>query len=195
MKIRHLMLATGAFLLAVPAYAQDGAAKVATCNTFKVIEQMNARKAFDADFLRRKASINAEGTRRQNDVTALRKERDDLNPASALYKEKNQQLVKLVIELRVFQEVQLAELDRFEKESWRDMYNRIRDAAQEVAKAKGIDLVLSERHSDLPNIEALNPDQVKAVILQNDVLYAGPKVDITNDVLITVDKKYVAQPK
>ncbi len=194
MKTARLVVALGAFLLAFPALtacAQDGTTKVATCNVLKVMEMMQERKAFDADFSKKRQTLDNEARRRQNDIKVLQKERDDLNPESALYDEKNQQLLKLVIESEVYMRTQASDLQRWEKTRWRAMYKNVCEAAKDVATAKGIDLVLAKREAELTNFDTLTPDQVKVALAQNDVVASSPKADITNDVLLAVDKKYV----
>lgn len=195
MKTARLIVALGAFLLAIPALpalAQDGTTKVATCNVLKVMEMMQERKAFDAEMSKRRQTLNNEANRRQNDIKVLEKERDDLNPESSLYEEKNEQLLKLVVESEVYMRTRAAQLQRWEKTRWRDMDKKVREAAKEVAAAKGIDLVLAERKAELTSFDNLTPDQVKIALAQNDVVASSPKADITNDVLLAVDKKYVS---
>jgi Skp family chaperone for outer membrane proteins len=71
------------------------------------------------------------------------------------------------------------------------MFQHVCDATQEVAAAKGIDLVLAERKTDLPTFDTMKTEEVAAALAANTVLYSAPKADITNDVLLAVDKKYV----
>lgn len=188
----YLVLAIAASLFAVPAWAQEGAQKIATCNALKVLEGMQERRAYEAELQKKITKWDTDKRRRDADLAQLVRERDDLNPDSVLWQEKNNEYIKVGIETEVTLRAQQLELMRWQKTRLKQMYERIREATKEVATQKGIDLVLAERRSELQAMDALTVDQVKAIIAQNDVIFSGAKVDITQDVLIAVDKKYTA---
>ncbi len=82
---------------------------------------------------------------------------------------------------------------RTEKEQIKTLYEKIRESCKEIAVEKKLDLILAERKPELPaNMEKLTADQVRAVISQNDVLYANEKADITQMVIMRVNQKYAA---
>jgi Skp family chaperone for outer membrane proteins len=82
-------------------------------------------------------------------------------------------------------------MGRQEKDNIISIYDKIRDACKEVAVAKKIDLVLAEHKPEIPaKRDQLTGDQVRQIINQQDVLYSNEKVDITQEVILVLNKKY-----
>jgi len=71
------------------------------------------------------------------------------------------------------------------------IFNKITNAVQEVATAKGIDLVIAEQKPEFPpSLDQLNADQLRAMINSQNVLYNVPQVDISTDVIAAMDAHY-----
>jgi Skp family chaperone for outer membrane proteins len=71
------------------------------------------------------------------------------------------------------------------------IFNKITAAIQEVATAKGIDLVLAEQKPEFPpNLDQINADQLRVLINSQNVLFNSPQVDISTDVIAAMDAKY-----
>jgi Skp family chaperone for outer membrane proteins len=80
---------------------------------------------------------------------------------------------------------------RAEMENTRNLYEKIADACKEVAESRKIDLVLAERRPELPeDIDQLKPEQVRQILSQRDVLYVNKIADITEAVVLVVNKKH-----
>lgn len=186
----------GAMLLsATLAMAQD-AVRIGVCNPSKVFEGLDERKAIEERMKADRDKIKVEAGRRQQDIKMMAGERDQLKPGSGLYDDKTNQLMRMTVDFEVWVRITEANLARQEKEQVIALYDKIRKACEEVAVAKKLDLVLAERKPQLPTDQAqmdkLTPDQVRAIISQNDVLYANDKADISADVVATLNKKFNA---
>ena len=97
------------------------------------------------------------------------------------------------VQFEVWARMKEAEMGRIEKEQIKALYEKIRDTCKEVAVEKKLDLILAERKPELPaNMEKLTADQVRQIISANDVLYANEKADITQEVILRINKKYAA---
>ena len=188
--------AFAALLFALPAAAQD-MVRVAVCNPSKVFEQIDERKAIETQVNNDRERIKVEAQRRKLEIEELQRQMREVNPGSDLYKEKNEQLLKKAIEFDVWAKLTEQSLQRMEKELLRNLYDKIREATKEVAEAKKIDLVLSERRPDLSGnrIDAMTAEQVRAAIATTDVLYSSPKADITADVVLLLNKKFATGEK
>lgn len=70
------------------------------------------------------------------------------------------------------------------------MFEKILKAIGDVAQAQGITLVMNCAHPDFPDLEHLDPNQFTLTILLHTALYSDPKLDITQQVIIAMDKTY-----
>jgi Skp family chaperone for outer membrane proteins len=190
---RLIPLTLASILFAVPlARAQEGTVRVATCNPAKVFEGMDERKAVQDKMNIEREKIKVEVQRRKAEVDQIRLQRDELNPKSQQWKEKSRLLMEKAVDFEVWAKLTEQEVARAEKEQVQTLYERIREGVKEVAEAKKIDLVQAERRPDLTaaGVEQLTPDQFRNLISQIDVLYANEKADITQAVIVAVNKKY-----
>ena len=171
--------------------AQEGAQRVAICNPSVVFQGMDERKAIEDRMKAEQEKIKIEFARRKAEVDEMRKQRDELKRGSAQYSEKNRVLMQKAVEFRAWVQIAEAEIMRAEMENTRNLYEKIADACKEVAESRKIDLVLAERRPELPeDIDQLKPEQVRQILSQRDVLYVSKIADITEQVVLLVNKKH-----
>jgi len=73
----------------------------------------------------------------------------------------------------------------------KETYNEIKTAVADIAKKKGIDIVLVNNGNDLPdNAEERKPDDIANMIFTRQVLYVSDNADITAQVLATLDANF-----
>src|SRR5688500_5817255 len=182
--------ALAAMLMASPvAWAHD-AQRVAVCNAGKVLEALAERKVVQGRLTQQRDRAKAEAARRQAEVREMIQQREQLNPTSAVYAEKNQQIMAKSVEFEVWGRLAEGSLARQEKDQIIAIYEKIREACKEVATAEKLDIVLAERRVELPpNRDQLTADQVRQLITQSDILYANEKMDITQKVILNLSKK------
>lgn len=188
------MVIVGAALMLTSARttsAQEGAQRVAICNPSVVFQGMDERKAIEDRMKAEQEKIKIEFARRKAEVDEMRKQRDELKRGSAQYSEKNRVLMQKAVEFRAWVQIAEAEMMRAEMENTRNLYEKIADACKEVAESRKIDLVLAERRPELPeDIDQLKPEQVRQILSQRDVLYVSKIADITEQVVLLVNKKH-----
>ncbi len=188
---RIFALATLAMLLPAAAASAQEVVKVGVCNPAKVLEGMDERKVIVDRIKSEREKATAEVQKRRNEVEELGRQRAELKPESPIFAEKTNQLMEKAASLEVWARIKQAEMDRVEKEYIKALYDKIRDACKEVATEKKLDLILAERKPELPpNMEKLTAEQVGQIISANDVLYANEKADITQDIILKINKKY-----
>ncbi|HVU64363.1 MAG TPA: OmpH family outer membrane protein [Phycisphaerales bacterium] len=77
-------------------------------------------------------------------------------------------------------------------EMLRELYNKINDAVQKVAKQNGYQLVLT---SDAKvQVNPGDPDSILRAIALKRILYVDPSMDITNDIIQYLNNQYAAGP-
>ena len=192
---QFLTLALAGFLLASPfARAQDVAVRMAVCNPGKVFDGMDEKRALEEKMKNERDKINLEVSRRRAEVEEIKKQLSELKPDTPIYKEKSQLLLQKAIDFEVWARLTEAEMARAEKETIKSLFEKIREATKEVAESKKIDLVLSERRPDLSDnaTAKLTPDQLRQMINASDVLYSTTKADITDAVILVLNKKYAS---
>jgi Skp family chaperone for outer membrane proteins len=174
---------------ALPARAQD-TAKVATANTGQIFNQIRETKDLQAkvDGLRKDLAQQEQAKRAA--VTALQESRNQFKPESDQYRDKNGELMRAAIEFETWGRVNQADLTREQKQQMKYLFDKIEQAVGEVAKQKGLDIVVADQRGEIANLDQLNPDQLRVLLNQRIVLFSSPKAEITNDVIAYMDKNY-----
>jgi len=188
-----LALAALAMLLPSATLKAQETVKIGVVNPAKVLEGMDERKVIEDRIKSDREKATGEVNRRKQEVEDLQRQRNELRPESSIFQEKTNQMMEKAVQFEVWARLKQAEMDRTEKEQMKALYDKIRDACKDVATERKLDLILAERKPELPaNMEKLTPDQVRAMIYANDVLYANERADITQQVILKVNQKYAA---
>ncbi|MCY2951019.1 MAG: OmpH family outer membrane protein [Planctomycetota bacterium] len=198
MLLRHslaLSFAASLFFTVAAVHAQDGSARIGICNAAKVLKAMDEWKAFDDKMRNEGDKIKLEQVRRKAEVDELIKQRQELRPDSAAYKEKSKTVLEKSLEYDVWLQLMNLERARTQKEQLRTLFDKIIDATKEVAETRKLDLVIAEVRPELPEqLDQITPDNVLGALLQRNVLYSNDKVDVTQAVILAVNKKYAGGP-
>ncbi len=194
MRTWHILaLAALAMLLPSATLKAQEMVKIGVINPQKVLEGMDERKVIEDKIKSERDKATAEVQRRKAEVDDLQRQRNELRPESSIFQEKTNQMMEKAVQFEVWARLKQAEMDRTEKEQMKALYDKIRDACKDVATEKKLDLILAEHKPELPaNMETLKPEQVRAVLYNNDVMYANEKADITQQVMLKVNQKYAA---
>lgn len=85
-------------------------------------------------------------------------------------------------------------IDQMRINMFRDLYLKVDSAAEAIAKKNGYDIVLvSDEKSEIPSGE--NEQAMRRAMLLKRMLYVNPTLDITNEVLQTMNNEWAAGPK
>ncbi|HRK31054.1 MAG TPA: OmpH family outer membrane protein [Tepidisphaeraceae bacterium] len=195
MKLSHCfvisLLALGLF--AMPSLAQS-APRIAIANTARILNELQETKDLNQKINNDLKLLDTERVTRQQKVTDLQAKRDQLRPEAPQYNDVNKEWLQARIEFEIWAQLQQANLQREQKIQMRTLFGKIEQTIAEVATKKAIDVVLAEQKVDFPdNLDAIQVDQLKAIIGQRNVLFANAAtVDITNDVITAMDAAYKA---
>jgi Skp family chaperone for outer membrane proteins len=168
--------------------------KIAVANAGKVFSEIKEKKDWEAKMLADQKTLQDEAFTKQQKVKSLTEQRDNLRTDSPQYAEKDKELQTAKIDLEVWAQIQQAEAQRTNKIQTKALFDKIVNAVAEVATQKGVDLVLADQHPEVPDnfMEQATLEQVRALLGQRNVLYSSPAVDITQDVITSMDAKYSA---
>jgi len=167
--------------------------KIATVNAAKVFNEIQETKDLKAKMENDQKTLQAQDLEKKTKLKDLQSARDALKPDAPQYNDANKQLMQAAVDYEVWQRIQGADIQRQQKTQMLAIFNKITTSVSEVATQKGLDLVIAEQRPEIPdNLDQINVDQVRLLINQRNVLYSTPNVDISNDVIASMDAKYKA---
>jgi Skp family chaperone for outer membrane proteins len=176
-------------LFAGAAQAQE--IKIAVARAARIANEMQEMKDFRQKMANDQQALQAQLKERQEKLRLMRDNRDQLKRDSPQYNERNKELLEEAINLEAWGRIRQAELERNIKLNIKGFWDKIEAAVAEVAQAKGIDIVISDQRPEIPDdLDQIKIEQLQQLIGQRDVLYANPKVDISDEVIALLDKKY-----
>jgi Skp family chaperone for outer membrane proteins len=179
-------------LIVPAAQAQEAPAKIAVVNTAKVLEDMKETKDLMADMGKENDRLKAEDEVRRKKVQAFQSERDSIKADQPQYATKNEEFLKAAIEYEAWGKITQAAVQRDQKLKLKMLFDRIAVTVTEIAKAKGLDLVIVDQHTDVDerSIDKVSTEQLRALLNQRNVLYVTSRLDISAEVLARLDEKY-----
>ncbi|HLL88211.1 MAG TPA: OmpH family outer membrane protein [Tepidisphaeraceae bacterium] len=191
--IRPLTVTLLAALL-VPTLAHAQAQRIGVVNAGRVLNELQEFKDFNQKRESDAASLNQQGQQRQQKLRQLGTDLQALRQGTPQYEDKAKEALQLQIESKNWFDLTRAEQERQGKEKLLELFTKMQDAVAQVAKERGLDLVLAQQGKELPpTVEQLNVQQLEAALGQRNVLYVGDKVDISSDVIAKLDAAYKAK--
>jgi len=174
---------------AVPASAQ----KIATANATKIFQEIQEKKDLTAKMENERKTIEAQDLEKKQKMKDLQAAREAIKSDAPGYEKANQDLFQYAIEYQTWAQITQANVQRNQKLQMVNLFNKITSSVAEVATQKGVDLVIAERRPELPdNLDQFNVEQVRALINTRNILFSSASVDISNDVINSMDAKYKA---
>ena len=116
---------------------------------------------------------------------------EELKPGTDAYELRRRELAMLEAEAQYFVESKRREIAASLARSLRSIFDDIEAAVREVALEKGVDIVLAS--DELPDRIPTDPSDARQQILLQKVLFWGPDVDLTDEVIVRLNAKYAAQ--
>lgn len=194
---RIVVLTVLAMLVAAPvARAQEKAPRIAVINIGRVFSEMRERKDLQEKMKNDLAAIQSQDTQKQATLRQLKERRDAMEATAPDYQKINEEFTKAAIEYEVWKRTMDAEMGRSFKTQIKGLADKIEVAAGELCKQKGIEILLVDQRPDLPpTLEEIPVERLKAALNQRTLLYVDPKMDISPDVIASLDAKYKAGDK
>jgi Skp family chaperone for outer membrane proteins len=186
------------FFAALPAVAQStGGTRIGVVNMGKVFNSMQEVVEIKAKLENDAKAFQTEAQAHKAELANLQQQRDNgPKPDTAQWDEATQNLEKLSVKYE--EELKLAQLDlaRGQSRQLKLIFDKIEAAAGDIAKDKGLDIVVTEIRPEFPkNAQDMTPENVQAMINQRNMLYVSPQVDITDAVTAALDAKFKAGGK
>jgi len=164
--------------------------KVAIANPAKIFQQLQETNDLKAAMENKRKNLEAEEFTRRQKIKDAQAKRDQLKPEAPGYNDANRDFLNLQIEFQVWGQMMQQDVAREQKLQMKGLFDKITAATTEVATAKGIDLVIAEQRPEIENIDAINVEQLRALLNTRNVLFSSPQIDISNDVIAAMDAKY-----
>jgi Skp family chaperone for outer membrane proteins len=191
MKLRSIavaIVAAGSF--ALPSLAQN-APKIAVANPSTILMNLQETKDMQARLDQEKKTLGNIELDKRAKIKDLTSARDALKPDAPQYAEKNKELQAAQVDLEVWGRIMQADGQRTFKQQLKQLYDKVTAGVAEIAAEKHIDLVIAEIKPEIPeNLDQVNPDQLRALMTQRNVLFVASQLDITQDVIAAMDAKY-----
>jgi Skp family chaperone for outer membrane proteins len=182
------------FLTASVSMAQT--VKVAVISPVQVFQKMAETQDLKEKMKAEEAARKTTGDEKSLKIRKLQEELQQLKPDSPAYSDKMKELRAAQIEASVWDKITSADAEGRENEQSLALFRKIESAVAEIAKAKGIDVVISDNVGALPeNVTGATKQQFTQFMSQKTVWYSSPAVDLTNDVLAKLDADYKAAKK
>jgi Skp family chaperone for outer membrane proteins len=176
-------------LAAATAAAQT--VKIAVANPAKIFTSLQETQDLQAKMANDGKTLQATDAEKRQKLKDMQAQRDTLREGTAQYDDLNKQLTQASIDYEVWNRLQTAELQRQKKSHMKSLFEKISASTAEIAKQRGIDLVIAEQHPDFPpNMDDVTVENIQMLIAQRNVLYNSGAMDISNDIIASMDAKY-----
>jgi Skp family chaperone for outer membrane proteins len=175
-----------------PAHAQDTSTsiKIAVCDPTKVLNEIQEGKDTVTKWKQDGEALNDQAKQKKDQLQTMQDELKLILPTSPQYPDKMDAFTKLSADTQAWFQSNQMILQRKQRTQEKELFDKILAAINQVAQAKGDTLVINNAHPDFPDLEHLDANAFYQVILMHTSLYADPKLDITEDVVIAMDKAY-----
>lgn len=176
--------------IAAPAMAQ----KVAIANPVKIFNAIKETKDVNTDMNNRRQAVEVEVNARKKEIEQLQQAMNQFKADTPAYTEAQTKLLNADTAAKIWLQSKNTELANNFRAHARRMADKINTAIAEVAKAKGVDIVIAEQKAEIPEaeIDKIQPNQYMQILIMHPVLYNTPETEITQDVIAKLDQQYNA---
>ncbi len=170
--------------------ARPASNRIAVCDFVDVFNNYARAKEETAKLNERRQQIKAEMDKREKAIEALKLERDSYKQGSKKYEEMAGQITWQTLMNEAWLRFQENLTLNDHRNLTREMYREIKAKIAEVAKQRGVILVLQREPETL---ETKNTAELLRQIYGRKVLYSADELDITETVLLSLNQAYKAK--
>lgn len=170
--------------------AQAGGIKIATASASKIFLGMKEMRDVQTRFKQELADLEAQSRSQQQKVTDLRNQLELIKPDAPQYEEASRAYIKAASDHKAWLELNRELASRNEKVQMKMLFDKITDTIAELAKERGVDLVVSEQ--PVFNIDRMSAQDLTQAMAQREILYKNATLDLTADVIAKLDERYNA---
>jgi Skp family chaperone for outer membrane proteins len=167
--------------------------RIAVASTGKIFTGVKERTDIKARLDQQGRDLQGQEASKRQKLKDMQSELELIKPDAPQYEEKIDALTQATAEFKVWGESNQAKAARFEKQQTKMLFDKITVAIAEIAKEKGIDLVIAEPPT--VNLDRMSSAELMQLMVQRQVLFANAGLDITADVIARMDQQYNAQKK
>jgi Skp family chaperone for outer membrane proteins len=175
-------LVTGAEKAVAPQDAK--CLKIGVVSVRKIFQDCKRNIRYRQDVTAERDKMEAELEKLSKEIDLNKTEIKSLKQGSADYSAMMKEILEKQGRLQAQQEYYKRQMDIRESQVIENLFKDVIKATADVAKTKGLDLVLEQSEPDLP---ASNANELTLTISTHKVLYDAGCDDITNEVLAKVD--------
>ncbi len=176
---------------AMPARADDmPAIKVAVCDPIKVLTQIQEYKDLMAKMKQDGDTLNNQVQVKKGQLQTEQDEIKLLLQSSDEYEKKVEKFTEDSANTQAWMQAVQVNFARKQRLADKALFDKVLKGISEVAQAQGVTLVMNCAHPDFPDSDKLDVNQFFQIILLHTSLYNDPKLDITQQVIIALDKTY-----
>jgi Skp family chaperone for outer membrane proteins len=191
-----MSILTGAAVLAAMQYGRaaspvtPAASKIGVVSVRDVFNGSKKHALYQAQLAQRVSKARAQIDELNKQVDTAEAELKVLKPGTVDYVKQYQAVLEARSKLQNEQELLKAQRMAEDKKWFEDLYQEALKAIEDLAKAKGLDLVLERSEPKFP----LASEEVWSTVGTHKVLYSGGCVNLTNDVIDRVDASATLKP-
>lgn len=198
MKVRFGLfaaLAALAMVLAVharPARADDNTPplKIAVCDPTKVLPEIQEGKDLIAQVKQDGDTFQAQVKQKNDELQSLQDKLKLMLVTSPEYQADFDQLIEKQADAQAWAQAQKVILARKERAQEQAMFDKILKTIADVAQAKACTLVMNSAQPQFPDVDHMDPQAFFNTIMQHTCLYSDQRLDITQDVIMSMDRTY-----
>lgn len=162
-----------------------GPAKIAVVNVTEVLENSQKHKDWQAKMQAERATMESEFTRMKTELEAMQANLKLLTPGSVDHLKLQSDMLEKDAVMKAKDEFYRSKVES-EMQRWtEELYQKMLTVVDEVAKQKGVDMVMTDESLDLP---APSLRDFMLTIKTKKMLYHSPQYDITTEVLEALNK-------
>jgi len=165
------------------------ATRVAVVNVDKVFNDLGERSKIEADINTRISDLQKWLQDQNKDIEAMKADLGILKPDTAEYNKKLDALTKAAISAKVESDFRQRQIEQEKAIQLENLYRKMIDAVERVAKNDGYDLVLFK--DNIPeSLRGANQQQIAQILQVRKCLYAAPQLDLTDRVKTMLNNDY-----
>ena len=169
-------------VLVLPAFAQQAApAAIAVVDVQKVLNNCKEKAAIDADITSATEKLKADVDGHKHELRQLESDLGLLGAGQPAWKAKREEIDKKIVSAQVGSKYGELKIAREQILSYENLYNKLREACAEVARANGYNMVLTKDPAKLQRSQ--NANQLVNQIAGRKMLWAADDLEITDEVL------------
>ena len=170
--------------------AQPMVAKIAVCDPIKVLNQIQEGKDAMAKWKQDGDSLTDKAKAKKSELETEQDELKLILPTSDDYEKKVEKFTEDQADTQAWFQAAQVNMARKQREEEKGLFDKILKTIADLAKAQGVSVVVNGAHADFPEIDKMDANAFVQTILLHTALYTDDKLDMTQQVIIAMDKIY-----